>query len=260
MSRYACDLPAMLKVMAGDKADDLRLDEPVNLSRVKYFYQENDGDGYFGVPVDADIRVGIEKVLQHVQSSIGVRPKQVKLDALKESMALWMANIVEEKSVPFECKMANYNGRVDSYIELLKWFVGMSKHTLPAIFYATHVKFAPKYGSPEHKLKVKQREGLLREFQEMLGDDGVFIYPTHPTVALYHNETIPRINCLGYTAIFNSLGLPSTAVPLGIGPSERLPIGLQVVANRNQDRLCLAVASELERAFGGWVAPEIIAE
>lgn len=260
MCRYACDLAPMLKVMAGDNAKVLRLDEPVNLSRVKYFYQENDGDCIFGVPVDHAIRLGIDKVLQHIDKSVGVKPTHVKLDALKESMELWLANIMEETDIPFECKLANYNGRVDAYIELLKWFVGMSKHTLPGIFYAIHVKFAPKYGGLEHKLKVKQREDLLRTFQEMLGDDGVFIYPTHPTVAPYHNETILRINSLGYTSIFNSLGLPSTAVPLGIGLTDRLPIGLQVVANRNQDRLCLAVASELEKAFGGWVAPEVIAE
>lgn len=62
-----------------------------------------------------------------------------------------------------------------------------------------------------------------------------------------------------YCAIFNVLGFPSTAIPLGIGKDEGLPIGIQVVAKHNQDRLCLAVANELERAFGGWIAPEIIA-
>lgn len=30
---------------------------------------------------------------------------------------------------------------------------------------------------------------------------------------------------------------------------------IQVIAARNQDKLCLAVAEELEKAFGGWVAP-----
>lgn len=61
-----------------------------------------------------------------------------------------------------------------------------------------------------------------------------------------------------YTAIINLLGLPATSVPLGIGSEEGLPIGLQVIANHKQDRLCLAVASELERAFGGWVTPTIV--
>lgn len=36
-----------------------------------------------------------------------------------------------------------------------------------------------------------------------------------------------------------------------------LPIGVQVIANEDNDRLCLAVARELEKAFGGWVPPEV---
>jgi len=39
--------------------------------------------------------------------------------------------------------------------------------------------------------------------------------------------------------------------------SSGLPIGLQVVSKENNDRLCLAVANELEKAFGGWVPPEV---
>lgn len=31
---------------------------------------------------------------------------------------------------------------------------------------------------------------------------------------------------------------------------------LQVVAAPNQDRLCLAVAKELEKGFGGWRPPQ----
>jgi fatty acid amide hydrolase 2 len=38
---------------------------------------------------------------------------------------------------------------------------------------------------------------------------------------------------------------------------EGLPIGVQVIAAPYQDRLCLAVAKELETAFGGWVPPSI---
>ena len=30
---------------------------------------------------------------------------------------------------------------------------------------------------------------------------------------------------------------------------------MQVIAAPNQDRLCIAVAEELEKAFGGWVPP-----
>lgn len=31
-----------------------------------------------------------------------------------------------------------------------------------------------------------------------------------------------------------------------------------MIAGPNQDRLCLAVAKELETRFGGWIAPSVI--
>ena len=56
-------------------------------------------------------------------------------------------------------------------------------------------------------------------------------------------------------AAFNLLGLPATEVPLGL--NERgLPLGVQVAAARGRDHLSIAVAIELERAFGGWVPPK----
>ena len=45
-----------------------------------------------------------------------------------------------------------------------------------------------------------------------------------------------------------------TQVPLGLG-KKGLPLGIQVVAAHNNDRLALAVAQLLEKQFGGWVNP-----
>lgn len=86
----------------------------------------------------------------------------------------------------------------------------------------------------------------------------MFIYPTHPTAAPFHIEPIVKPFNVAYTAIFNVLGMPSTHVPMGLN-KEGLPIGIQVVGGPNQDRLTLAVAEELEKAFGGWVPPSVSA-
>lgn len=259
MSRFACDLKPMLRVMAGDNAEKLRLDEPVNLSSLKYFYQESDGGAFFVSPVDYDIRVAMDKVIRHLQIAHKAKPQRVKMTSLKNSLPIWLANMKDKNDAGFDCQLANLKGRINPYTELFKWMLRISNHTLIAILTAITDRIGVKHGSPEYFLKVKERDDLRQEFQEMLGTNGVFIYPTHPTVAPYHNEPIIKPFNFSYTAIINVLGLPATAVPLGLGPKEGLPIGLQIVANRNQDRLCLAVASELERAFGGWVAPKITA-
>ena len=59
---------------------------------------------------------------------------------------------------------------------------------------------------------------------------------------------------LAPTALFNLLGLPVTQVPLGLN-DDGLPLGVQVAAGRDRDHVAIAVALELERAFGGWVPP-----
>lgn len=64
-------------------------------------------------------------------------------------------------------------------------------------------------------------------FQDLLGDNGVFIYPTYPSPAIYHHQTYTKTPGVLYTMIFNILGMPATHVPLGLN-RKGLPIGIQV--------------------------------
>ena len=48
--------------------------------------------------------------------------------------------------------------------------------------------------------------------------------------------------------------MPVTEVPLGLNEAG-LPLGVQVAAGRDRDHVAIAVAMELERAFGGWAPP-----
>lgn len=258
MSRFACDLKPMLKVMVGKNASKLNLDEPVSLSGLRYFYQENDGGAYFVSPIDYDIRVALDKVIRHLQMAHKAKPQRVKIAKLKQSFQIWMANMKNENAVGFDAELANLEGRINPYIEMGKWLFGQSRHSFIALVTAMVDRMGDQYGSEGFYEMVRLKNELRQEFQDMLGTNGVFIYPVHPTVAPYHSEPLIRGFNFSYTAIINTLGFPATAVPLGLG-SEGLPIGLQVVANKNQDRLCLAVAAELERAFGGWAAPKVIA-
>uniref|UniRef100_A0A1Q3FKY0 Putative amidase n=2 Tax=Culex tarsalis TaxID=7177 RepID=A0A1Q3FKY0_CULTA len=258
MCRYATDLKPMLKIITDDKAKMLRLDEPVDLKQVKFFYQLNDGGGSLVSPVDIDIRDAMEKAMAHFRTTVKADVRKVYLDKMRKSAPIWFGNMKHKEEIAFEQQLDNLEGRINPYTELLKWFIGQSNHTFVGIMTAITERGGVQYDTPLYHAMVRQRDELLTEFKAMLGDNGVFIYPTHPTVAPYHNEPIVRALNFSYTGIINVLGLPSTAVPLGLG-REGLPIGVQVVGNVNQDRLCLAVACELERAFGGWVAPEVLA-
>jgi len=99
------------------------------------------------------------------------------------------------------------------------------------------------------------RDSLLRDLQDLLCSDGVFLYPAYPHPAPFHHEALFSPLDFGYCGIFNVLGLPATTAPMGLSPDEGLPVGIQIVASRYHDALTLAVSVELERVFGGWVPP-----
>lgn len=256
MSRFATDLKPMLKIIAAENAQKLRLDEPVDLSRVKIFYQEDCGGSPIVSPVHPDIKTALLNAVRHFQETVKSPVKEVKIDKLKQSTAIWMAGMKAEHAKGFDSELMNHEGRISIPLEVVKKIFGQSKITLAGLFTAIAELFDVKFGSPKQRHLVEKRHQLFQEVQDLLKDDGVFIYPTHPTAAPYHNEPLLRPFNFSYTAIINALGLPACAIPMGLG-SEGLPIGIQVVANVNQDRLCLAIACELERVFGGWVAPAI---
>lgn len=163
---------------------------------------------------------------------------------------------MEDQANPkFSAEMLNREGNVNAATELFKWLINRSNHTFPAVELALLEQITEKLQTPsERERMVVLREKLVRQFQELLSTNGVFLFPTHPTVAPLHNQPIFQPFNFAYTSIFNSLALPTTQVPLGLS-STGIPVGIQVVAARDQDRLCLALACELEKAFGGWVKP-----
>ncbi|VVC89394.1 unnamed protein product [Leptidea sinapis] len=75
---------------------------------------------------------------------------------------------------------------------------------------------------------------LAEEFKDRI-QDGVLLYPVFSSRAYRHGQVFTRTSGFCYSMLFNVLGLPATA-----------------------DRLCFAVAKQLEKAFGGWNFPQMI--
>jgi len=95
---------------------------------------------------------------------------------------------------------------------------------------------------------------FAQEFQELMKDDAIFVYPTLPSPAPRHHHPFFRPSDFSYCGIFNVLGVPVTQVPMGLG-SKGLPLGVQIVGGMYSDHLTIKVAEELESAFGGWIPP-----
>ncbi|XP_026290516.1 fatty-acid amide hydrolase 2-A [Frankliniella occidentalis] len=256
MGRYASDLLPILRVVADKNASKLKLDSPVDMKKVKVFYAEDDGGSSFISPVDPDIKASLRNVITYLEKAHGIKAQKVSLKPLSMSGPIWLARMKSRSGSRFAQELSNNEGNLNIAWELLKWLLCMSHHTLIALFTVVMEGFGVKYGSPKHQYLVEQSKQLQMQLTDMLGDDGVFLYPTHPTPAPFHNEPLIKPFNFAYAGIFNIMGFPATHIPLGLG-SEGLPIGIQAVGTYGNDHLTIAMAVELEKAFGGWVPPSV---
>ncbi|XP_029944345.1 fatty-acid amide hydrolase 2-A-like isoform X2 [Salarias fasciatus] len=256
MCRYAEDLLPMLRIMAGPKASMLSLDAEVDLKKLRFFTIPHDGGSPFTSPVSRELIDVQRKVAERLEADLGVEVREVRLPELRYGFPIWDTYMAlrdddGKPPRPFAELMGDSGPPAWPLWELLKWLVGRSEHTMAAIGLALVEMTRRSKPAP---FIVQQKEKLQREVEELLGTDGVFLYPSHPRVAPRHHHPLFRPFDFAYTGIINILGLPVTQCPLGLG-EEGLPLGVQVVAGRLQDHLSLAVALYLEKTFGGWTEP-----
>lgn len=252
MVRHAEDLKLLLGIISGENASELKLNEPVDIKKIKFYYQYSN-EAPLTDPVDPDIKMAMKKVIEYLNKQHQLDAEEKKMAILKKSQAIWFANMKSKKRFG---ELIMENDSVGNVLkEIVKNIFGLSGNTMIGLATSLFDYGGVKVGDERHKHYLKLRDQLEATFKEMLGDNGVFLYPAHPTPAPYHNEPLFRPFNFSYTAIVNCLGLPATTIPLGLS-RDGLPIGIQVIANHNQDRLCLAVAEELDRAFGGWLEPQ----
>ncbi|CAL4120186.1 unnamed protein product, partial [Meganyctiphanes norvegica] len=256
MCRNASDLIPMLKALAGDNVNELKLDQPVDLSALKYFYIEDDFGSHLTTPVHAELKKAQIDAITHLENSYGVNFKKISLKRLESAVEMFFVNLGgTENNLTFCEQLSLLNGKNSIWIEAIKWLFGISKHTYSSIFMGLTETLAQLAITPERVLRNKEELAKLKsELQDLLGEDGILLFPTHPTLTPYHDQPAFRPYNFIYTGIINVVKMPATQCPVGLS-SEGTPLGIQVVANQYQDHLCLAIAAELEKAFGGWVSP-----
>ncbi|KAM9398812.1 fatty-acid amide hydrolase 2-A-like isoform 2-T2 [Salvelinus alpinus] len=283
MCRYAQDLLPMLRVMGGANADRLSLSSEVDLKRLRFFSVPHDGGSPLVSPVDQQlvlaqrrVREGGEgdrrvplvspvdqqlvlaqrRVVQRLEADLGVKVQQLKIPQLKYSFQIWSAMMGApgkdgKQPTSFAELMSDHGKKVWPLWEIAKWTVGLSKHTVAALGLVLVEMF--QRAQPTQFI-LQQKESLQKDLEELLGTDGVLLYPSHPHLAPKHHHPLFTPFNFSYTGIFNILGLPVTQCPLGLS-EEGLPLGLQLVVGKQQDRLSLATAVFLEKTFGGWRDP-----
>ncbi|KAM6976923.1 fatty-acid amide hydrolase 2-A-like [Aplochiton taeniatus] len=256
MCRYAEDLLPMLRVMAGANADRLGMSSEVDLKSLRFFSVPHNGGCPLVSPVDNQLMDAQRKVVERLEADLGVKVETLIIPELKYSFQIWSAMMGApgkdgKRPTMFAELMSDQGKKVWPLWEMAKWTLGLSSHTMAAIGLATAEMFQR---SEPSQFLLQQKEALQHHLEDMLGNNGVLLYPSHPHLAPKHHTPLFTPFNFSYTGIFNILGLPVTQCPLGLSV-EGLPLGVQLVTGRNQDRLTLALAVYLEQAFGGWREP-----
>ncbi|MDF1820224.1 MAG: amidase [Alcanivoracaceae bacterium] len=249
LCRRATDLEVLVRVLAGDQAGRLKDPASVDFSQLRVLTVTPER----GPKMSADQQAARDKAVQALVDN-GARAQAVDLPAIDKAFDIWSAMLAEADSEnSFSDMMFGTRNPLRGIGELFRLMVGRSPHTLPLILLATGERIS-ELAPRRHRKLVAMGEALKAQLHELLGDDGVLVHPPYPTVAPKHYKALwPPFNFV-HCAIFNTMQVPSTSVPMGLD-SNGIPTGVQVVAGPEQDHLGIACALALETAVGGWVPP-----
>ena len=256
LCRRAEDLMPFLRAVAGPDGKDagcrtFELGDPasVRLDRLRVFDVEGNG----AITVEPELAARQREVAAFLRQA-GARVETLEIPELERSFQIWSALMDEAAETRF-AELLGDGHPIRAGRELLRWALGRSPHTLPALALALIEKVPAALPSLGKKF-VAMGHALKASLSERLGEGGILLYPPYPEVAPRHHRPLwPPFNWQ-YTAIFNVLELPVTQVPLGLG-QKGVPLGVQVAARAGHDHVTIAVAQALERAFGGWVVPAV---
>lgn len=248
MSRYAEDLMPLFKVLVDpEMAPQLKLNEEVDITKLRYFYIPSN-DMPSCSPVSREAQSMMFKITRYFSDITEEEVKQASLPGTEITGKLWRYWMTREPA-DFG-KLLGNGADLNPFVELFKKIMGRSEFTMAAIYSLIDGVLPAENASLMEEATTKCNEVLT----ELLGDDGVLFFHSSPRTAPFHYYPLIKIMDFSYFSIFNVLRVPVTQVPMGLD-SKGLPLGIQVVAAKNCDRLCLAVAEELEKEFGGYVTP-----
>ncbi|XP_059477837.1 fatty-acid amide hydrolase 2-A-like isoform X2 [Neocloeon triangulifer] len=254
MGRYAEDLAPTLKVMAGGNAPALNLDRKVDLKGMRICYVEDDG-GVFTRTLNPEVKSALRKAVNHLEKSCGVKAEKLCIDELKDIFEIASTILLKMNGVEcmFQAEPGSKEWKSVTW-EWVRYFACMSDYTFPPLLYGMLKRVADRVSEEDFREMVAANQRIKTIFKEKLGEHGVVLFPSFVEPALLHREIYYKFLNVSYLVTFNATEMPVTNCPVAIS-SQGLPIGIQVAANPLQDRLTIAVAQELERAFGGWTPP-----
>lgn len=248
IARRVDDLSALWRIVAGPDepgfVEPFTLGDPdsVALSDLTVFPVEHSG-----VSAEPALRVAVEDAVR-VLVQRGARVGRLRSDVFRRALWVWGAMMSEDEGVSY-AELVSGDPELSVLRELGKLALGRSRHTGPVLALIFGERLMRRAPSRHSRRLIEIGKALGRELEDTLGDRGVIVHPPYARTAPYHRAPLLRPLDAGFTSIFNVLELPATQVPTGID-ARGLPLGVQVIAARGRDHLCLAAASAIEAELG----------
>lgn len=245
LARTAADLKILFEVMQGpDVGDPSAAPVPVKwpgsseIKNLRIGYFEDDGR----TPVTRETRDAIRKAAECLRSA-GFAVEPFRPENLEKVRELWWKFFGVAGGMLLNPMI---RGREDDLSPILKefngWVARETPHTAQSLLDAW----------------IERDLERMRIFEQMKKFP-VLLCPVASTPAFRHGERewkidgkpVKYLDAWSYCEWFNLLGMPAVTVPMSLSP-ERLPIGVQLVAQPWCEELVLSVAEILEEARGPW--------
>ena len=102
----------------------------VKLKRIKLYYMYELGHPMYS-PVQSEMKSAIDRIVGHMKESHGVEAVQVKLLGLEEAFDVYVYEMKNHPVASLSYAMKADEKEANPWLELLRWALGMSDHTLP---------------------------------------------------------------------------------------------------------------------------------
>ena len=194
-------------------------------------------DGQLAKETSADVAACVREAVRVLQPLVA-EVEEVILPMLEEMVAAWWTICLAEASAYHQQTLA---ARAQDFGPIVRERL-LAGLAIPSVQYLQ---------------AQRVRRAAVLEFDELLARVDLLVLPATfaeaPPIAAadaVHSSEVLRRRTVP-TAPFNLLGLPAVSVPCGFTDSG-LPVGLQIVGRRGEDRLVLAAAHLYEQSAGWW--------
>jgi mandelamide amidase len=255
MARTVADVALLDAVLTGGT-----MPKPASLKGVKLGVYR----AYFFNNLDADTLAVTEAALAKLKKA-GATIVEVDMPELKK--------LNDNASFP----VALYEAYDDMAKYLEKYQTGHTVETLAAMIVSEDVKgtysalVVPRKlptpnglidAAPVYEAAINQvRPALIQHYADTFQKYGIdaLIFPTAPAVAAVQGPDASKLETfllfIQNTDPGSNAGVPGLSIPAGLGPTTRLPVGIEIDGPRGSDERLLAIGMAIEQVLGPTPAP-----